>query len=584
MPLYNPISNSDLIEEGDDNLFHTPDRVNTLIEAKIINNTTTGGATSLASAETVKGLKAEIDDKISMDDLSEDIGDDLVWELYGIGADGADYGTTPYRIRCAKVFIKAGSIISLQDNTLTQFMVYSYNHSTGTFIEQLITSWTTNEPFEVPYDADYRMQARKPDNTNYTEGEILSAASNFIVNVIGNAVIIGGIISDGAVTPAKLSSDLSQFVNISNSILSKKTAVSDMFSFTSGSAPHMVIDEDKGVVYVSYLTARTGYGEQRTITALSVFPIMQPQRALHYIVAEEGVAIEGTTFTRPYEPNIIMMTDRVRIFFLPETYSADSDYNDSYFYRDFMKVAKTLGTPTPVAFKETSEGESKILNKTNIDTYLTGKGFTPGTGHPIVCTTRFIKSGELHYGALTSLNQNPVIFSTADSGATLILKGVVPTLSDYECQLDIDDANVMYLINRGHFPNFYTSADYGETFSTGQTFTISDVRPQLIKYKGKILIVHSEVTSETGLKVLDGRQNAIFKYGTTLTAASYVEMLRLTSIYGMVYYAIYNYKDDIYMVFSNGEMYSDKGTAGKDGLYFVKVGAFFDGLPYEIQA
>ena len=35
MPLNNPISNSDLIEEGDLNLFHTPERVNTLIDVKI---------------------------------------------------------------------------------------------------------------------------------------------------------------------------------------------------------------------------------------------------------------------------------------------------------------------------------------------------------------------------------------------------------------------------------------------------------------------------------------------------------------------------------------------------------------------
>lgn len=362
-------------------------------------------------------------------------------------------------------------------------------------------------------------------------------------------------------------------------LLSKKTVISDPSQFTSSSQPHVAIDADRGMVYVPYTASRTSYGEANDIIGLSVFPINQPEKAVNYIVIENGVDIgNGQIFTNPHESNILKMSDRVRIFFVPVAYLADRTLDESIFYRDFIFSTKSFTEAYPVTLKTSDLDPGQISNRTNVEAYITSKGFAvTTTAFPIGFISNFADDGlGKTFGMLTSNWMYPVVFETSDYGATILCKGVVPALTNYESQLAIIEG-LMYIICREANPNFFTSLDFGETITTENHFKMGNNRPQMIKYKGNIMIIHSEERLAGSISPLapNGRTNAIFKFGTGGDIAAYKNKLELHSRYGMVYYTVFDYKGELYMTFSDSQLFYDKNTQGKDALYFLRLGEFY---------
>ncbi len=368
---------------------------------------------------------------------------------------------------------------------------------------------------------------------------------------------------------------------LSYEILKNRIAISDVVKFTSASAGHTVIDEARGICYTSYLASRTNYGESREVIGLAVYPINQPFKAVNYIVAEANVPINGLTFSSVYEPNILLLDDRVRIYFIPTITSGDVEKSNCYMYRDFLKSTNEFSEVGQIMLND-----GKPLNKQNVSEFIQSKnGTTDESSHPIINTCRFVKYNNKIYGSLTSSNQSPVIFESED-GVTYKLKGVISNPANYECQLEILNDKMYCILRNKSINNFFVSTDFGETFNDGVRVEFSDTRPQIMKYEDNLLIVHSFLdASISDNPYVQGRCNAKFLLGNGDDPNLYETKLVIKSKYGIVYYSLINNRGDVYMTFSNGELFFDENTnyGMKDVQQFCKIGKLEIGKEYSLS-
>jgi hypothetical protein len=99
----------------------------------------------------------------------------------------------------------------------------------------------------------------------------------------------------------------------------------------------------------------------------------------------------------------------------------------------------------------------------------------------------------------------------------------------------------------------------------------------MMPYMGKVLIA----ISEKGILpnyVRDGRNNMKLLIGEGEDLSKYKEIFQITDPYGIVYYDIIDYKDVLYMLWSNADLYIEDipsyadRPAAKDLLYYAKIG------------
>ena len=100
---------------------------------------------------------------------------------------------------------------------------------------------------------------------------------------------------------------------------------------------------------------------------------------------------------------------------------------------------------------------------------------------------------------------------------------------------------------------------------------VDDALALLMEYKGKVLMAYSLLGIKPNL-MRDGRNNMRLLLGDGDDASKYAEVFFIQDKYGIVYYDLINYKNVLYMLWSNADLYLDKSLHGKDLLYFARIG------------
>ncbi len=353
-----------------------------------------------------------------------------------------------------------------------------------------------------------------------------------------------------------------------NLILTNKTAISDTVHYTCGSASLSCYDPDHGKIYSVYHASRTKYGEARDVFTLAIIPVCQPHLTENVIVAESGIPIEGITYRNIIDGNCIFCDGKVRIYFLSD--------GARYFYVDFFPENKTFSKIKPVLCAY--DGCTQPLTDTAFAAYLdsrgmTGYAFRDAHEHVINTGKMYFYEG-YWYGCLTSYPCQPVIYRSKDA-ETFELIGVIDKLAEYECQTAIVSGKLYCLLRGAVGDNFYVSDDLGGSFRPAGRIDFNTTRPQLMPYKGKLLMAVSLVGIQPNL-VRDGRNNMKLLIGQGEDLTKYQEIFHITDPYGIVYYDIIDYKGVLCMLWSNADLYLDKNIQAKDLLYFAKIGDLSD--------
>ena len=353
-------------------------------------------------------------------------------------------------------------------------------------------------------------------------------------------------------------------------ILEHKVAVSDTIQFTCGSASLSCFDPKRGMMYAVYHTSRTSYGESREVYALAIIPICQPHRTETVIILEHGQQIDGVTYTNIIDGNCIFLDGKVRIYFLSG--------GSRYFYRDFDPATRTFSGIHPVQCS--FDGKTGPLCSDMIAEYLRSRGCTGWAFNDpheqIINTGKMYFHDGWWYGCITSYWCQPIIYRSKD-GTCFEPVGHVQKVAQYETQTAILNGRMYALLRGAAGDNFYVSDDLGKTFKPCGRIEFNTTRPQMLPYKGKLLIAVSEKGVLPNL-VRDGRNDMKLLAGEGEDLRQYKEIFHIVDPYGIVYYDITDYKGVLYMLWSNADLYIEDipsyadRPAAKDLLYYAKIG------------
>lgn len=359
-------------------------------------------------------------------------------------------------------------------------------------------------------------------------------------------------------------------------IIDHRVCVSDTVQFTSSSAPISCFDPDRGMLFTPYHAGRDSYGEQFTTMVLMKMPIMQPHRAENFVLLESGDVIDGVTYINPVDASAIFLQGKVRVYFLAN--------GSKYYYLDFDPKTNTMENPKPVMCTFESATAPLPLTKEVVCTYLEKNGmqgfnldFDPRENIINVAKPCFFD--DAYYGCITSGCSQPIIWKCTD-GITFEFQGIIPKIASYECQIAICEGDMYALLRAAEDCNYYVSHDLGKTFSeTPERVPLEETRPQLLEYKGHVLMAYSAFDVKPNL-LKRYRNNVRLFLGRGDDASKYKEIFTITDKYGIVYYDIINYKGELFMLWSNSELYPDKihgeCIRGKDALFYARLGDLDD--------
>ncbi len=365
-------------------------------------------------------------------------------------------------------------------------------------------------------------------------------------------------------------------------IIDHRVCVSDTVNLTSSSAPISCFDSERGMLYTPYHAGRRSYGEQFSTMMLMKMPIMQPHRAENFVLMDSGDTIDGVTYINPVDASSIFLDGKVRVYFLANS--------STYYYLDFDPETNTMSKINPVMCKFDNSSAPTPLTKESVAEYLTKNGmehfnldFDYRENIINVAKPCFFEGA--YYGCITSGCSQPIIWKCSD-GKTFEFQGIIPKIASYECQIAICNGTMYALLRAAEDCNYYVSHDLGRTFCETLTrVPLEETRPQLLNYKGHILMAYSAFGCEPNL-LKRYRNNMRLMLGDGEDFANYKEIFHVIDKYGIVYYDIINYKDELFMIWSNSELYPDKvhGEAirGKDALYYARLGDLCDYIEEEI--
>ena len=370
-------------------------------------------------------------------------------------------------------------------------------------------------------------------------------------------------------------------------ILTCRTCVSDTTQFTASSAPESCIDPDHGMVYSAYLASRKNYGESRDIVALAKIPVCQPERFETVIVAENGMIRDGKQYGEFLDCNCYyyqtgeeadtvvthfgqtgtLFRGYVRVLFL--------SYGEEYFYTDYdiRKQAFSPIRPLRIRFR----GEDVPLTGKVYEEVLRDKGFSDfdlyrEKWEHVILTDKFrLHTDGYRYSMMTAGLAEPVCVRIAGGSDVLEVRGAIPALGQYETQSAILGNEMAALVRGAAGDNFYTSGDLGLTWKAAGRIEFNTTRPQLLLYKGKLLMGIS-VTGILPNRARDGRNNLRLLCADRPDLSAFGEIFFIQDAYGIVYYDIFDYKDTLYMIWSSGDLYIDKNPQAKDLLWYARIG------------
>ncbi len=380
-------------------------------------------------------------------------------------------------------------------------------------------------------------------------------------------------------------------------VLESKVAVSDTARFTSSSASISCFDPDHGMIYSVYHASRRNYGEARDVLALAEIPVAQPHRARTHIIVESGDTVDGELYQDMIDGNILFLRDPetswvakthfhetaviqkgfVRVLFL--------NRGDRYCYVDFDPETRRFSPIRPV--RCLLDGEEMALDDRAYRLCLERRGmrgFDLGyePTERLIATTKMPFRDGWYYGFITAGRAQPAAYRTRD-GRVLEFLGCIDKLGRYETQAAIVSGRLVALIRGAEGDNLYASDDMGRVFRPLGRLDFHDTRPQLMEYHGKLLAAVSSAGVKPNL-ARDGRNNMRLLLGSGDSAGDFRELLFLRDIRGLVYYDLIDYKDTLYMIWSNGNLYIDKNPQAKDLLYFARIGDLFHERPDLFEA
>ena len=353
-------------------------------------------------------------------------------------------------------------------------------------------------------------------------------------------------------------------------ILERRIAVSDTVQFTCGSASLSCYDPDHGIIYSVYHASRTKYGEARDVFALMIIPVCQPHKTENLIIVEDGVPVDGKVYSKMIDGNCIFVNGIVRIYFL--------NRGNQYYFVDFDPKTKTFSAIQPVYC--CFDSRTYELTDRAVAEYLTSRGLTGwefnDVNEHIINTGKMYRHGAYWYGCITSYWCQPIIYRSKD-GTNFEFVGHVDATAEHECQTAILNGTMYALLRGAKKDNFFVSDDLGASFRPCGRIEFNTTRPQMMPYRGKLLIA----ISEKGILpnyIRDGRNNMKLLYGEGDDLTQYREIFHIVDPYGIVYYDLIDYKGTLYMIWSNADLYIDKDPVftdrpqGKDLLYYARIG------------
>ena len=354
--------------------------------------------------------------------------------------------------------------------------------------------------------------------------------------------------------------------------LAAKVPVSDIAVYTASSAPIGCYDHLQRVVYAPYHASRTGFGEQAAVFALTRIPLDKPSNTVSYVLLESDEVVDGQSYHWPIDGSTIFRNGKVRVFFLAN--------GDNYYFMDW----------NPVSCKRSEIGQVKCrrdginaepLTASAVQAYLESKGMSGfnllfdshehiiNTAKPAWETTDDGERTGAFYGAITSGQAQPIIYRCED-GETFDFLGCIPELASYECQVAFLNGIIYALLRGAKGDNFWFSDDGGHHFQPAGHLEMSETRPQLMAFQGKILIGYSEKGISPN-RVRDGRNNLRILLGKGTDLSAYDKIYELTDPIGFVYFDFIDCDGKILAIWSNSERYPDKPVwgclQGKDALF-----------------
>ena len=350
----------------------------------------------------------------------------------------------------------------------------------------------------------------------------------------------------------------------------KGVVVSDVQAFTCGSAPISCFDPTSRTIYAPYLASRTGFGEQHDIVALAAIPIDHPENARSAVLLEAGVQKDGLTFSQVINPFAILVDGKIRVFALIDTVR--------YYRVDFDPATGEIGPLSPVMCRFALDGERRPLDVDALRDALVSFGMEgydldADAGEHLICTAKPAWDGKAFYGTATSGRAQPVIFRCED-GETFDFVGVVPALAKYECQIALGGGRLFVLLRGADGPDYFVSDDGGRTFEAIGRLGIAETRPQLMSWRGKLLLGCSRNGEPPNL-VRDGRNNLHLHLANPANPLDLHEIVHEIDPLGIAYFDIVDVGDDLAMIWSDSRRFPDKIIHGnrqaKDRLVFARI-------------
>ena len=369
-------------------------------------------------------------------------------------------------------------------------------------------------------------------------------------------------------------------------ILEHRTAISDTVSFSHSEASNTCYSPDRGMFYTVHTASRRNYGESHDILALVITPVGQPHRARTKIILERGVTPCVKDVQRLLCPNCYYYTTNEVLYHAKTHFGESADIyrgfvritvevdGKAHYYIDYDIINDTFSEMQPL--KVLYRGECCHFTGEVFRSWLADQGFTDfnreETGEDLILTDKFhlCKDG-WRYTLATAAWSWPAVMRIKDGSDVMEFVGFIPQPAQYEAQSAISDGKMYALLRGAPTDDFYVSDDMGKTFRPVGRVDFNTTRPQLLTCKDKILIAVSKKNVSPNF-VRDGRNNLLLLCGKGEDLSSYEKVFHVVDPFGIVYYDIVDYKGNLYMIWSSGDLYVEKNPQAKDLLWFARIG------------
>ena len=359
--------------------------------------------------------------------------------------------------------------------------------------------------------------------------------------------------------------------------LENSVQINDGMTQTSSDSVNLAFDSKYGIMFAVYMPGPQGhYGESRGRISLTYFPASQPHNSKTVTVSS------GNT---EYVPNIISLGDgKVRVLY--EKNSRD-DSDHPMCYKDYDYLTDTLSEESVVMLRR-DDGSIVGFTESEQFAYLEKNGYHE---HRYWATEQIAIGGHTifkgddgyHYGAVTSLYSEAILYHSPDNMATLEFFAIYPKPAQYEFDYKFLNGKIyaIYRTDRDEDSiSFVSSDDMGKSWTEPVNFKGSiQCRPRLIIYNGHVVMAYNYFNADTAHRpfVQQGRTALRICYGENKDPHDNIVIADLHSKYGIVNVCLTDIMNDLYLAYSTSVLaleYHNGNTPvrGKDAIRYIKLG------------